>query len=128
MMLTSMRWNRPFFLHFRVPASTLSARIPDGLTLETEGQDAIVSLVALEAVGPALRPLLASRLAPALRYVQTNVRTYVSGPRGPGLFILDTRVSRWWPTVARFVNMPYHHDGALAYDADETGVAVRGRT
>jgi uncharacterized protein YqjF (DUF2071 family) len=120
-----MRWEKPFFLHLQVPRETLAARLPQGLTLDAEGDEAVISLVALEVIGPAPRLVERSPLAPLVRYRQLNVRTYVRGARGRGLYFLDARVDRRWPMVARALGWPYRRDPELAYTADTAAVAVR---
>lgn len=122
-----MTWTRPLFLHLRVPAGAVAERIPTGLTLETDGGDAYVSLVALGATGPAPSPIATTRLGRLVAYRQLNVRTYVNGPHGPGLYFLDIRVDRLFPLAARLGGLPYRLDRTLAFDADPSGVALRAR-
>jgi uncharacterized protein YqjF (DUF2071 family) len=120
-----MTWNSPFFLHVRVPAGTVTQHLPPGLSLETDGGDAFVSLVALGAIGPAPGPISQTRLGRLFEYRQLNVRTYVNGPHGPGLFFLDVRVDRLFALGGRAFGLPYHLDRKLAFSADSTGVALR---
>jgi uncharacterized protein len=114
-------------MHFAVPAERVAARLPSGLELDPEVADATVSLVALGAVGPAPRLVERSPLAKLIRYDQLNLRTYVKGPKGRGIFIFDTRVDTLWPTVARVAGWPYHRDAELAYTAEAHAVALKAR-
>jgi uncharacterized protein YqjF (DUF2071 family) len=120
-----MRWETPFFVHLAVPPEQVAARLPAGLELDPDAGDATVSLVALGAVGPAPRFVERSPLARLVRYDQLNVRTYVKGPRGRGLYFFESRVDRLWPTVARIGGWPYRVDRELAFTADPQGVAVK---
>jgi hypothetical protein len=61
-------------------------------------------------------PLLSTPLAPLLRYDQVNFRTYVHGPAGPGLWLLETRVSHPLALGARLLGMPYHLDTSLSLE------------
>jgi hypothetical protein len=120
-----MTWTRPFFLHLRVPAGAVRDHIPSGLTLETDGDEAFVSLVALDATGPAPGPIAHTRLGRLLAYRQLDTRAYVTGPHGPGLYFIDIRVDRVFPLVGRAAGLPYRVDPRLAFSADEAGVALR---
>lgn len=119
-----MRWDDPFFVHFAVPRARLAAKLPAGLELEVDGDEATVSLVALRATGPAPRLVERSPLARLVSYAQLNLRTYVTGPRGRGVFFLDSRVDRRWPTLARLAGWPYRRDAKLAYTAEPHAVAL----
>lgn len=120
-----MRWVSPFFLHVRAPADAVAPHLPTGLSLETDGGDAMVSLVALGAVGPAPSPISQTRLGRLFAYRQLNVRTYVTGPHGPGLYLLDVRVDRLFALGGRAFGLPYHLDRKLAFTAEPTAVALR---
>ncbi len=122
-----MTWLTPLFVHLDIPRDAVLRRIPDGLSLDdgAGGDRASISLVALGVEGPAPKLVTASPLRRLVRYTQLNLRTYVIGPHGPGLFFLETRVNAFWPLLARLGGLPYRRDGALAFDADEKAVAVK---
>ena len=120
-----MRWETPFFIHLAVPPEKISARLPRGLELDPDAGEATVSVVALGVVGPAPRFVERSPLSALVRYRQLNVRTYVRGPRGRGLYFLDARVDRFWPAVARLAGWPYRRDAELAFTADASAVALK---
>jgi uncharacterized protein YqjF (DUF2071 family) len=122
-----MRWEKPLFVHLAVPRATVEARLPASLTLDPEAGETTVSLVALGCVGPAPRLIERTPLSFLARYRQLNVRTYVQGPHGRGLWFFDARVDRIAATAPRLLGQPYRRDGKLAYEADDHAVAVRAR-
>ena len=78
---------------------------------------AVVSLVAIDVEGPAPRALLQTPVAQLFRYRQLNLRTYVEGPQGPGMTLLETRIDRLtYALGARLAGMPYHLDRQLTYE------------
>jgi uncharacterized protein len=120
-----MAWRDPVFAHFRSDAERLAALLPSGLELDRFDGEAWVSVVALEAVGPA--PRVAPTLGKLLRYRQVNLRTYVRGEEGPGIYLLDTWVDRRLPALgARLLGMPYHVRRPLEVRFEEDRVSVRG--
>jgi uncharacterized protein YqjF (DUF2071 family) len=124
MAFAKMRWGRSLLVHWRLPAVELEARVPLGLELDRAGVDAFVTLVALEVAGPAPLPRFALRRL--LRYRQINLRTYVVGPRGPGIHLLDTRVDRLLPALgARAVGMPYWIERPLELGTEPPNVWLR---
>ena len=120
-----MRWLEPLFVHFHVPRASVEARVPDGLVLDADGRDALISLVALGAVGPAPAFVTATPLARLLRYPQLAVQTYVNGPHGPGRLLLELRVERRWAFAARALGLPCRRDPELRYEVDASAVALR---
>ena len=111
----AMRWRQTFFVHWLVPADTLTPRLPRGVTLDRWRGHAVASLSAIDVEGPAPRALLQTPVAHLFRYRQLNLRTYVEGPEGPGLTLLETRIDRvTWALGARLAGMPYHLDRQLA--------------
>jgi uncharacterized protein len=124
----SMRWRQSLFVHWIVPADTVSARIPRATTLDRWRGNAVVSLVAVDVEGPAPRALLQTPMAHLFRYRQLNLRTYVEGASGPGMTLLEMRVDRLtWALGARLAGMPYHLDRELAYDVCAASLELRAR-
>ena len=113
------RWATIAFLHWPYPAAEIQRLLPDGLEVEPWDGQAWVGLVPFEmTVRPPIGP-------GAVRFPETNVRTYVVGPDGrPGVyfFSLDA-ASPSAVTAARTTwQLPYF----LARMAVErTGDAVR---
>jgi uncharacterized protein YqjF (DUF2071 family) len=125
--MLGMRWSNILFVHWRADLAALRERLPPGLELDLFHGSAFVSLVGLEATGPLPQPVLGTPLAPFARYQQLNLRTYVIGDAGPGVWLLDTRVDRTFPLAARLLGMPYHHDGELDLHERAGAFRLRGR-
>jgi uncharacterized protein YqjF (DUF2071 family) len=124
----AMRWRQTLYVHWLVPADTLSARLPRAVTLDRWHGHAVASLVAFDVEGPAPRALLETAVAPLLRYRQLNLRTYVDGPEGPGMTLLETRLDRFtYALGARLAGMPYHLDRQLAYEVHGASIELRAR-
>ena len=124
----SMRWRQTFYVHWLVPADTLVPRLPRGVTLDRWRGHAVASLAAIDVEGPAPRALLQTAMAHLFRYRQLNLRTYVEGPEGPGLTLLETRIDRvTYALGARLAGMPYHLDRQLAYEVHAASLELRAR-
>jgi uncharacterized protein len=124
----SMRWRQTFYVHWLVPADTLTPRLPRGVTLDLWRGHAVASLVAIDVEGPAPRALLQTAVAPLFRYRQLNLRTYVDGPEGPGMTLLETRIDRvTYALGARLAGMPYHLDRQLVYEVHAASLELRAR-
>lgn len=123
-----MRWFQTFYVHWIVPAGTLAERLPHGTTLDLWRGHAVVSMVAIDVEGPAPRKLLQTPMAHLFRYRQLNLRTYVDGPEGPGMTLLETRIDRpTYALAARLAGMPYHLDRQLTYEVRTASLALRAR-
>jgi uncharacterized protein YqjF (DUF2071 family) len=123
-----MRWRQTFYVHWLVPADTLTERLPRGCTLDLWRGHAVVSMVAIDVEGPAPRAILQTPVAHLFRYRQLNLRTYVEGAEGPGMTLLETRIDRLtWALGARLAGMPYHLDRQLAYEVHAASLDLRAR-
>jgi hypothetical protein len=120
--LLRMRWLHPVFLHWPMSPIHLARRLPDGVELDLYDGHAWMSLVALAVDGPVPGPLLP--LARLQRYRQINLRTYVTGARGPGLFVFETRVDRLIAMAARALGAPYRLDRRVRVEVAGTRVDV----
>ena len=101
-----MRWSEVMFLHWDVAPESLASWVPDWLTLDRRRGRAFVGLVALCARGPA--PVPRRWLAKLPGYAQVNVRTYVTGPAGPGILLRKSSVGSVLAAAgARLVGQPY---------------------
>lgn len=80
------RWRSLLFLHWPVAAEALRPLLPAGLELDLYGGQAYVGLVpfAMEGVRPHWYPEPL-----ALRFLETNVRTYVTCRGRPGVFFFS---------------------------------------
>lgn len=115
------RWEDILFAHWRVPARELKPRLPEGVTLDLHKGRAWASLVALNAIGPVPKPLTNPGFEPILGYAQVNVRTYVNGPHGPGIVLLDTRVNSMIAALgASLLGQPYRYAAGMTVDRGVT--------
>lgn len=105
----TQRWEDVAFLHWRVDPDVVSSMLPAGLEPDTHGGEAWVGLVPFRMVG------IAGGNGPAIPYLgtfpETNVRTYVVGHDGPGVWFHSLESSRLLPVVmARLgYGLPYFH-------------------
>ncbi len=104
-------WSSIVWCHWRVPVETLAGRFPPGVSADVFDGSAWVGLVPFEMRD--LRAVVAGRALPpiptATSFSEVNVRTYVTGPNGPGVWFdsLDAS-SRLGSFVARWVwSLPY---------------------
>lgn len=113
---SGMRWRRVVFGHWPVrdPVPLLE-RLPREVTLDRHGGTPWISVVALEISGP----------GPVGRHQQVNVRTYVRGPCGPGIYVLEARVDRLRALGPRLLGQPYRHDPRAGVSVDGDALEVR---
>jgi hypothetical protein len=116
------RWATISFLHWPYPAAEIQQRLPDGLQVEPWDGQAWVGLVPFEmTVRPPVGP-------GAVRFPETNVRTYVVGPDGrPGVyfFSLDAASASAVTTARTTWQLPYF---LARMSVERTGDAVRYRS
>jgi uncharacterized protein YqjF (DUF2071 family) len=100
----TQRWADIVWAHWRVPVGEIRALLPDSLEVDTFDGSAWVGLVPFEMQD--LRLVVGGRRLPGLgstrSFSEVNVRTYVTGPLGPGVWFhtLDA-TSRLAVAVAR---------------------------
>lgn len=115
-------WHALTFLHWRVPAAALRARVPAGLEIDTFEGEAFIGLVPFTMTG--VRPWWAPPLPGINNFHETNVRTYVHHRgTGPGVwfFSLDA-ASRLAVLAARVLwRLPYHH-ARMTLERSDAGV------
>src|SRR5207253_5243579 len=58
---------------------------------------------------------------------QVNVRTYVRGPAGPGIWLLNSWVDSLFPLGARVAGLPYRLDATLRHEVEGGAVRIGGR-
>ena len=99
------RWHTLSFVHWPVPLTQVARRLPPGLAVDAFEGQAWVGLVPFATT----RIRLASMLWPAV-FPETNVRTYVVGPAGPGVWFDSRDISRLVPVaLARSARaLPYN--------------------
>ena len=127
-----MTWRDGLFAHWPVAAETVAAALPEGLSAATHEGDAYLGVVPF--VMDDIRP---RGLPAGLSFPELNLRTYVEGPNGPGVYFhsLDAD-DRLGVAVARgLFRLPYYRaetdvrrtaaSGGSATDADGDGRSVR---
>jgi uncharacterized protein YqjF (DUF2071 family) len=80
------RWHEISFFHWSCRPAVLQSRLPHGLTIDTFDEKAWISLTPFLLTG--LRPPLIPH-ALGLVFPEMNLRTYVLGPQGPGIWFLS---------------------------------------
>lgn len=100
-------WRDVSFAHWPVDPDRLRPTLPDGVELDTFAGRAWVSLVGFEMCDLRLTGLPA--VPTTARFPEFNVRTYVTGSRGPGVWFYSLDIPNRLPTwVARTVfALPY---------------------
>ncbi len=121
----SQRWSSIVWCHWPVPAEVVARRLPPRVEPDLFDGQAWVGLVPFEM--QRLRLVAAGRVLPAIptteNFSEVNVRTYVTGPRGPGVWFdtLDAS-SRLGSAVARAAwSLPYLPSRITAATADGPG-------
>jgi uncharacterized protein YqjF (DUF2071 family) len=110
------RWLTMTFLHWRYDAEMIQAMLPEGLVVDTYDGSAWVTLAPflMADVRPPLLPTT-GRLG---TFPETNLRTYVRGPRGRNgiwFFSLEAASAALVLAARAVVGAPYH-DGKLSID------------
>jgi len=111
------RWEQLSFLHWSVAPDVVQAMLPRGLEVDTHDGSAWVGLVPFQmrGIGPVPGPPV-----PYLgTFAETNIRTYVRGERGPGVWFNSLDIDRALPVlVAQTVyGLPYQWS-AMSIRAD----------
>ncbi|MGH7162048.1 MAG: YqjF family protein, partial [Planctomycetota bacterium] len=124
--ILSQRWHDLLFAHWPLPAAELRAAVPPALSLETCEGSAWISVVALRMSGIRFRRMPPVPGLSAFR--ELNVRTYVTGPAGPGVWFLSLDAgSRAAVAVARrWFRLPYYRARLLS-EVDGEGFSYRSR-
>lgn len=90
-------WSDALFAHWPVPEAAVRALLPPGLDVDTFDGSAWVSLVGFVMEDLRVRGLPA--VPGAIRFPEFNVRTYVRGPEGPGVWFCSLDVPGMLPVV-----------------------------
>lgn len=92
-------WENLTFLHWPYDPDAIRRLLPRGIELDTFRGAAWVGLVPFEIAN--LRPPFVPALPWISRFPETNVRTYVRGPRGKrGVYFFTLDADRWLAVVA----------------------------
>ncbi len=101
-------WEELLFAHWRVPAETVAAFLPDGLELDTYDGDAWLGVTPFRLSGLRLRGTLP--LPYVSSFLELNVRTCVRAEDKPGIwfFSLDASSGAAVQVARRTYRLPYH--------------------
>lgn len=101
------RWEQLSYLHWAVEPNVVQAMLPPGLEVDIHDGSAWVGLVPFQMRGIGPVP------GPAIPYfgtfAETNVRTYVRGPEGPGVWFNSLDINRALPVLVAqtLYGLPY---------------------
>src|SRR5689334_16689844 len=84
-------WHEITFFHWSAEPALVQQRLPPGLTVDIINEQAWVSLTPFLLTG--LRPPLFPRRL-GLTFPEMNLRTYVRGPSGPGIWFFSLDAAR----------------------------------
>ena len=103
----TQQWQRLTFVHWRYDPADVQAILPDGLTVDTFDGSAWVGFVPFHMID--VRPTFIPTLHPLTTFPETNIRTYVRGSRGQGVWFCTLEITRLLGVaVARtFFGVPY---------------------
>src|SRR3954465_11571631 len=89
--IMNQRWHEITFCHWPCRSSILQSRLPRGLSVDTMSETAWLSLTPflLKGMRPPLFPKIIS-----MEFPETNLRTYVLGPKGPGIWFFSLDAAR----------------------------------
>lgn len=110
----TQRWRDVTFAHWPIDPAAVRALLPPGLEPDLHDGRAWVSLVGFEMDElriPGLPPIPTTH-----RFVEFNVRTYVIGPDGPGVWFCSLDVPNWLPVLVARAGF------ALPYDKGSVAV------
>ena len=105
----TQKWRDAIFVIWPVPAAAVARVIPNGLEPDLFNGTAWVSLVPFRMENLRIRHL--PPIPGTSNFGEVNVRTYVRGPNGPGVWFCSLDVHAALATlVARtFYRLPYYH-------------------
>ncbi len=123
--IMQQRWERVLFLHWRVDAADLRARLPAGLDIQERDGSAWVSLLPMHIADMRLRWMVP--VVHLTHFAEINLRTYVSHRGRPGVWFLRilaaNRVGSW---IGRNVFDTPYEDAAVRCEWDGDGVQAVG--
>lgn len=104
-----MRWRDGLFLHWPVDPAVVAETLPERLSVVTHDGDAYLGVV----------PFVMSEIRPrgvpvGLSFPELNLRTYVDGPNGPGVYFysLDASDPLGVAVARRLFALPYYRADA----------------
>ncbi|WP_200531554.1 DUF2071 domain-containing protein [Halorubrum sp. LN27] len=118
-----MTWRDALFCHWPVDPAVVAGTLPDRLSVATHEGDAYLSVVAF-----AMDDIRPRRAPVGLSFPELNLRTYVEGPAGRGVYFynLDAADPIGVAVARRLFALPYYRaemDVTRPRSADSSGVA-----
>jgi uncharacterized protein YqjF (DUF2071 family)/predicted DCC family thiol-disulfide oxidoreductase YuxK len=114
-------WRDVTFAHWPVPIADVEALLPSGLEVDTHQGQAWVSLVGFEMDALRLRGFPA--IPTTHRFLEFNVRTYVIGSEGPGVWFCSLDVAQWLPALVARIGFALPYDkGAVDVSHDRSRI------
>ncbi|MFC7186576.1 YqjF family protein [Halorubrum yunnanense] len=111
-----MTWRDGLFCHWPVDPAVVDETLPEGLSVATHDGDAYLGVVAfvMDRIRPRGVPL-------GLSFPELNLRTYVEGPNGPGVYFynLDADDRLGVAVARRLFALPYYRAEMSATSAGE---------
>jgi len=101
------RWHEISFFHWNCEPQRIQQHLPNGLTVDTYNSDAWIGLTPFLLVG--LRPPpLPKRFG--LSFPEMNLRTYVRGPAGPGIWFFSLDAAKYVAVLGARITygLPYY--------------------
>ncbi len=86
------QWQRLTFVHWRYDPADVQAILPNELTVDTFDGSAWVGLVPFHMID--VRPPFIPTLHPITTFPETNIRTYVRGSHGQGVWFCTLEITR----------------------------------
>lgn len=124
----TQQWRSLSYLHWRYDPAAVQALLPPGLTVDTFDGAAWVGLVPFEMVD------IAVAHTPPIPYFgtfpETNVRTYVRGASGPGVWFHSLDINRLVPVLVAQATyrLPYLWDKmSITHETGRIGYRARRR-
>jgi len=122
-----MTWRDGLFLHWAVAPETITETLPDSLSVATHDGNAYLGVVAfvMDDIRPRGAPL-------GLSFPELNLRTYVVGPNGPGVYFynLDADDRLGVSVARRLFALPYYRavmDVTRTGDGDSNAIRFTSR-
>ena len=103
------RWEELLFLHWEMNPDLIQATLPQGLEVDTYEGRAYLGVVPFFMRG--VRPSYLPAVPGISDFMECNLRTYVIGPDGPGVWFysLDCNQAIAVELARHFFHLPYYH-------------------
>jgi len=121
------RWEGLLFLHWEANPELIQATLPDGLKVDTYNDQAYLGVVPFFMRG--VRPSFLPAVRGISDFMECNLRTYVVGPEGPGVWFysLDCNQPLAVELARGFFHLSYYHSDMSAEWEKEDWVNYRCR-